>query len=750
MGERVEWSDLPKELLPIIGKSLETRVDVLRFRSVCSSWRSSIPPFRVNSPRFPVKFPHPCSSSLDLGLTYLCQSALYRLQTLNPSTSTSSSSSSNKGWLIKVEESNPGELRLLEPLSNIQIRSFPLNPHTLNLLNCRIVELTKVCALRFLFAAEPGSEDGRKYELSESAIPGVDKVVMFPNSPWTSADECAIFVLFLHGKLAFAKYRDENLTFVDDGSSEFDDIIVYKGQFYVVDRLGIVWWIDCSSLKLVQYSPPLCGLGVHKHLVESCGALYVVDRYLDGERRRLELDNFFSFRAQDCSKTVCFEVYRLDEDWDQWVLEKSLGDKAFVLGTDCSFSVSTQELFGFEGNRIYFIDHQENRVFNLEDHSIEELLELQTPCHLLPIKRLTSGFAFLCSISFGFSRGCQSTNTDHGSASRSKPGTNFAASVVKIPLFHANSPRFPYPPSQLFVIAIRYLCQRLLIKVEESNPGELILLDPLSNRQISSSPYNRKTLNLLNCRIVELTKAWALSYTVEPRSEAGNNHVYTKKAITGVNKVVMFPNSPWTSADECAIFVLFLDGKLAFAKYGDENLTPVDDGSSEFDDIIVYKGQFYVVDRLGIVSWIDCSSLNLVQYSQPLCGSGKQKHLVESGGALYVLDRYLKGERRILLDNNFRVRYHGWTKTVGFRVYRLDEERGQWIREKSLGDKAFGLSDDCSFSVSTRELFGFKGNRIYFLATEGICVFNLEDRSIKESVCSADHFDRFWPFPRLA
>ncbi|KAK9948291.1 hypothetical protein M0R45_003875 [Rubus argutus] len=43
--DSVKWSDLPKELWPIIGKFLHTRIDVLRFRSVCSLWRSSRPPF---------------------------------------------------------------------------------------------------------------------------------------------------------------------------------------------------------------------------------------------------------------------------------------------------------------------------------------------------------------------------------------------------------------------------------------------------------------------------------------------------------------------------------------------------------------------------------------------------------------------------------------------------------------------------------------------------------------------------------
>ncbi|KAL3580843.1 hypothetical protein D5086_018678 [Populus alba] len=43
-----EWTHLPKDLIELISKCLDTSTDLLRFRSVCNSWRSSIPP---KSPR---------------------------------------------------------------------------------------------------------------------------------------------------------------------------------------------------------------------------------------------------------------------------------------------------------------------------------------------------------------------------------------------------------------------------------------------------------------------------------------------------------------------------------------------------------------------------------------------------------------------------------------------------------------------------------------------------------------------------
>ena len=54
----------------------------------------------------------------------------------------------------------------------------------------------------------------------------------------------------------------------------------------------------------------------------------------------------------------------------------------------------------------------------------------------------------------------------------------------------------------------------------------------------------------------------------------------------------MFPNSPWTNVNDSAIFVIFGAGRLGFAKSGARSLVVVDDMGFEYDDIIVYKGQF--------------------------------------------------------------------------------------------------------------------------------------------------------------
>ena len=58
-----------------------------------------------------------------------------------------------------------------------------------------------------------------------------------------------------------------------------------------------------------------------------------------------------------------------------------------------------------------------------------------------------------------------------------------------------------------------------------------------------------------------------------------------------------------------ALFVIFGAGRLGFAKFGARSLAVVDDNNFEYDDNTIYKGQFYVIDTLGNVSWINNSSL---------------------------------------------------------------------------------------------------------------------------------------------
>ncbi|GAU34246.1 hypothetical protein TSUD_210280 [Trifolium subterraneum] len=361
MDEKVDWSQLPIELWPKIGKYLDNHIDVLRFRSVCVSFRSSIPPSLPNSPSFPLQLPHPIYNSVITN--YLNLATIYLIKPTHQSSNTNllpltSSSSSSKGWLIKVEESkNHPLMSLLSPISDRKL-SYPLSNNASlmlwNLLNYRVIELCKSYSYTFL--------NTRRF----ASI--VSKVVFYPNSPWINVEDCVAFCIFQEGRLGLWKHGDKKWKLVDEENFYYDDVIVFKGQFYVTDKWGTISWIDVCSLKLIQFSPPLCGFGNKKHLVESCGSLYVVDRYYESSEQ-VRRDNVG--RRHDRDEVVeCFKVYKLDEEWGKWVDVKNLRDRAFILSNSCNFSVSAKELIGYQGNCIYFKDTFDVRMYNLEDHRI--------------------------------------------------------------------------------------------------------------------------------------------------------------------------------------------------------------------------------------------------------------------------------------------------------------------------------------------------------------------------------------------
>ncbi|RXI06377.1 hypothetical protein DVH24_018419 [Malus domestica] len=61
----------------------------------------------------------------------------------------------------------------------------------------------------------------------------------------------------------------------DDSNSGHILTFALVNKVVVMDRTHLD---DCVVFMVIQFSPPLCGFGGLKHLVESCGDLYVVDR----------------------------------------------------------------------------------------------------------------------------------------------------------------------------------------------------------------------------------------------------------------------------------------------------------------------------------------------------------------------------------------------------------------------------------------------------------------------------------------
>jgi hypothetical protein len=125
-----DWTQLPKDLLQLISDKLNSEFYQLRFRSVCSSWRSSIPKNHHHHLNLPSKFPAPSNSNNILidhhsnsnsnnnASTFpLSKRTLFLItpppnqQTLNP-------------WLIKIGPDSHHQTHLWHPLS--RDTQFPL------------------------------------------------------------------------------------------------------------------------------------------------------------------------------------------------------------------------------------------------------------------------------------------------------------------------------------------------------------------------------------------------------------------------------------------------------------------------------------------------------------------------------------------------------------------------------------------------------------------------------------------------
>lgn len=196
-------------------------------------------------------------------------------------------------------------------------------------------------------------------------------------------DSFVLLTIHVSGKLAMLKSGDKKWTIIDDLPSPYDDVAFYKGQFYAVDTTGrtVVVVVGCpSSVSVVGQS--VFG-GDKKILVESCGDLFLVDKYLSvGPEDEDEGFEFYEeFDSYTSERTIRFEVFKLDRSEQKWIEVNNLGDRMFFLGDNCTFSASANDFPGCKGNCVFFTDPLEDGVlksrgigvFDLESGSIGPL-----------------------------------------------------------------------------------------------------------------------------------------------------------------------------------------------------------------------------------------------------------------------------------------------------------------------------------------------------------------------------------------
>ncbi|ESQ50718.1 hypothetical protein EUTSA_v10023184mg [Eutrema salsugineum] len=380
----IDWSMLPKELLLMIAIRLYSVLELLHFRSTCTSWRSSISVADDNPfPSRPLIHLNPLIATVVIkpprkkqlyGLNYrefLSHTSFFRV------------SSSNQGWLIKCDTAGLtyGTFRcLLNPLSRLPLHHW-----------CQNIDLTKfkVLEIQPAYTVQNWLKKNQDF--------GFKRLVLTGKHP--------LLGVCCDGKIRY--WNGVIWTRIKDQVALFCDIIVQRGLAYALDSNGIVWWIS-SSLDIYRYGPSLDENITDDScrdltLVECCEEFYIVDRLLEDNLQKIKVRSVnrqsyppsYKVIHDDVGITRCelsernyytkmvgFKVYKVDEELEKWVQVKSLGDNALVMATDTCFSVLTHEFNGCLPNSIYFSDEDEYEinVFKLDDGSIMTMSGYSQDC----------------------------------------------------------------------------------------------------------------------------------------------------------------------------------------------------------------------------------------------------------------------------------------------------------------------------------------------------------------------------------
>ncbi|CAK7346102.1 unnamed protein product [Dovyalis caffra] len=331
------WSDLPRELLQLITQKQTNYVDYLRVRIVCKTWRSALPkkPHDLLCQLPWLLLPYENDSPSHRGFYNLADGKTYRLEL--PEAYEKRCCGSSHGWLVVVEESPT--IFLLNPLTKARIErpslsTFPNFPTQVVFQNSRNLP--------------PSSIMSSKLRLRESFIRKVR----------VSADPSLVsnfMVMAIYGtkneSLAFCASGDLAWTIIKETSppANYKDIMFYAGNFYVVDKIGIV------SICKTDKPPSLIHVADPPHVPPEIG---YKQWYLASLNEHLLLVG--RFRKYNVPvygyETFRFVAYKLETGESKWSEVESLEDKMLFLGWNCSHSVSALDFKKCKGDCIYFTD----------------------------------------------------------------------------------------------------------------------------------------------------------------------------------------------------------------------------------------------------------------------------------------------------------------------------------------------------------------------------------------------------------
>ncbi|GAU12656.1 hypothetical protein TSUD_121480 [Trifolium subterraneum] len=317
-----DWSELPKDLLNLILNRLDNEIDLIRFRSICSTWRSSTIPYHDHI--LPFKVPLLRYNKSSYCYLFKCSRFLIKPSPQQQQRQQQEQTLVHRPWLIQIAKKSTGKTKLLNP---DLLPPFYFHSTHLDFIKLSVLHL----GTHFIVDKKLRYGDIYRFPKKIVAVTPFILAILF-------YDDRNLLVLLRCG--------DERWTEIPDIPSSIGDICVFKGQLYAVE--------ECSS-RIVKVAPEdlsvqlvakdVFGGDDTKFLVESEGELLLVE---------VCESCYFYLVNKDALNTI--HVFRLDENEKKWVKLSSLGDRILFLGNECSFSASASDLYVAKGNCVIFME----------------------------------------------------------------------------------------------------------------------------------------------------------------------------------------------------------------------------------------------------------------------------------------------------------------------------------------------------------------------------------------------------------
>lgn len=380
----VDWSSLPPELIQKISIDLKIYADYIRFRAVCTTWRTSTPTTPTHLPcQLPwLMLPQSRSSSHRRAFFNLADNKCHVLG-LPEASHRRRHSGSSHGWLVMLDEYPP--IFLVNPLTRAKIDLPPLStfPYVVGF---------DVFNVGREYVLQSSDDDSHVNYVSRFYTCGLKemrdsfvKKIVLSNSPSGGSKFLALAIINKTGDLAYWKDGLNSWGLIEGARSFCEDVIYFNGLFYAADKNGSIAVCDVGgdSPRVEFIRTPGLSDGDMQYLVIANGELLLVTRYLElaSDLGQLQI-GIGTYETRE------FRVFKLDLSGSKWERVMSLGDTMLFLGENSSLALVASDFPECRGNRIYFTDdfseldysgfpgNHDLGIFDLEDGTIEQL-----PCH---------------------------------------------------------------------------------------------------------------------------------------------------------------------------------------------------------------------------------------------------------------------------------------------------------------------------------------------------------------------------------